>query len=136
MIHPQATGPIRMPRQILLKFSHRFCNVSGRMQRDCADVGISCLPRIQFGTVQQCGQRGRPIDAEAEYKAALRLSPEYAPAAANLANLYRGLGREADGENLVGACLFQPRCRRCESGPRICGAGGAVQFGKRIVGSF
>ena len=37
-------------------------------------------------------------EAEAEYKAALRLSPQYAPAAVNLADLYRQLGRDAEGE--------------------------------------
>jgi tetratricopeptide (TPR) repeat protein len=43
--------------------------------------------------------------AEAEYMAALRLSPQYGPAAVNLADLYRGLGREADGERLLRAAL-------------------------------
>ena len=50
-------------------------------------------------------KRGRPVEAEAEYKAALRLSPQYAPAAVNLADLYRGLGREADGESVLRAAL-------------------------------
>ena len=36
-------------------------------------------------------RRGRSAEAEAEYKAALRLSPQYAPAAINLADLYREL---------------------------------------------
>jgi Flp pilus assembly protein TadD len=48
---------------------------------------------------------GRPVEAEAEYKAALRLSQQYAPAATNLADLYRGLGREADGEGVLRAAL-------------------------------
>ncbi|MGO8689374.1 MAG: hypothetical protein ACLQLG_07045, partial [Thermoguttaceae bacterium] len=34
-------------------------------------------------------KRGRSAEAETEYKAALRMSPQYAPAAANLADLYR-----------------------------------------------
>jgi predicted CXXCH cytochrome family protein len=50
-------------------------------------------------------QRGFPAEAETQYKAALRLSPQYAPAAANLADLYRGLGREADGESVLRAAL-------------------------------
>ena len=50
-------------------------------------------------------KRGRPVDAEAEYKAALRLSPQYAPAAINLADLYRSLGRESDGESLLRAAI-------------------------------
>ncbi len=50
-------------------------------------------------------KRGRPADAEAEYKAALRLSPQFAPAAINLADLYRALGHEADGESVLRAAL-------------------------------
>jgi len=50
-------------------------------------------------------KRGRPVDAEAEYKAALRLSPQFAPAAVNLADLYRALGREAEGETVLRAAL-------------------------------
>ena len=44
-------------------------------------------------------------DAEAEYKAALRLSPQYAPAAINLADLYRQLGRDAEGEGVLRAAI-------------------------------
>ena len=39
--------------------------------------------------------------AESEYKAALRLSSQYAPAAINLADLYRQLGRENEGESVL-----------------------------------
>ena len=39
--------------------------------------------------------------AEAEYKAALRLSSQYTPAAINLADLYRQLGRENEGETVL-----------------------------------
>jgi tetratricopeptide (TPR) repeat protein len=42
--------------------------------------------------------RGLTSDAETEYKAALWLSPQYAPAAINLADLYRQLGRDGDGQ--------------------------------------
>ena len=69
----------------------------------------AALQRRSAGSAAALGsffaKRGRPADAEAEYKAALRLSPQYAPAAANLADLYRGLGREADGENVLRAAL-------------------------------
>ena len=40
-------------------------------------------------------------EAEAEFKAPLRLSPRYGPASANLADLYRQLGREADAESTL-----------------------------------
>jgi Flp pilus assembly protein TadD len=46
-------------------------------------------------------RRGLLTDSEAEYKAALRLSPHYATAAINLADLYRQLGRNAEGENVL-----------------------------------
>jgi Flp pilus assembly protein TadD len=50
-------------------------------------------------------QRGRVADAEAEYRAALRLSPQYAPAAINLADLYRQLGRDGEGESALRAAI-------------------------------
>jgi predicted CXXCH cytochrome family protein len=46
-------------------------------------------------------RRGLVADAEAEYRAGLRLSPQYAPAAINLADLYRQLGRDGDGEGVL-----------------------------------
>ena len=44
-------------------------------------------------------------DAETEYKTALRLSPQFAPAAINLADLYRQLGRDGEGEGLLRAAI-------------------------------
>jgi predicted CXXCH cytochrome family protein len=49
--------------------------------------------------------RGQTADAEIEYKAALRLSAQYVPAAINLADLYRQTGREAEGESVLRAAL-------------------------------
>ena len=46
-------------------------------------------------------KRGRPVEAESEYKAALGLSPQYSPAAINLADLYRSLGRDSDSESVL-----------------------------------
>ena len=46
-------------------------------------------------------RRGLAADAEVEYKAALRLSPQFAPAAINLADLYRQSGRDNAGENVL-----------------------------------
>jgi Flp pilus assembly protein TadD len=43
--------------------------------------------------------------ASGEYRAALRLSPQYAPAAINLADLYRQLGRDFDGESVLHAAI-------------------------------
>ena len=57
-------------------------------------------------------KRGRPVEAETEYKAALRLSPQYAPAAANLADLYRRTrARSRRRERAAGrAPCFSSRC--------------------------
>jgi predicted CXXCH cytochrome family protein len=50
-------------------------------------------------------RRDFAADAETEYKAALKLSPQYAPAAINLADLYRQLGRDVEGENVLRAAI-------------------------------
>jgi tetratricopeptide (TPR) repeat protein len=50
-------------------------------------------------------RRRLPADAEIEYKAALRLSPQYSPAAINLADLYRQIGRDSDGEGALRAAI-------------------------------
>lgn len=42
-------------------------------------------------------RQGRVPDAEGEYKAALRLNPQFAPALVNLADLYRQTNRDAQG---------------------------------------
>jgi tetratricopeptide (TPR) repeat protein len=46
-------------------------------------------------------RRGRNSDAEAEYKAALHLSPQFTGAAINLADLYRQTGREDAAEKVL-----------------------------------
>jgi len=55
-------------------------------------------------------QRGATAEAETEYRAALGLSHQYTPAAINLADLFRRLQREADGENVLrGAIAAVPQ---------------------------
>jgi predicted CXXCH cytochrome family protein len=50
-------------------------------------------------------RRGQPVEAEAEYKAALQLSPQYVAASINLADLYRQLGRDSEGEGVLRAAI-------------------------------
>ncbi len=50
-------------------------------------------------------RQGRLAEAESNYKAALRLSPHYGPAAANLADLYRELKRNHDSERVLRGAL-------------------------------
>jgi predicted Zn-dependent protease len=50
-------------------------------------------------------RRGLASDAENEFKAALRLNPQYTPAAVNLADLYRLLGRNDDGQSVLRTAL-------------------------------
>jgi predicted CXXCH cytochrome family protein len=50
-------------------------------------------------------RRGQPVGAESEYKAALQLSPQYAAASINLADLYRQLGRDGEGEVVLRAAI-------------------------------
>jgi Flp pilus assembly protein TadD len=46
-------------------------------------------------------RQGKFDQAEAELKSALALDPSFAPAAVNLADLYRALNREAEGDALL-----------------------------------
>jgi predicted CXXCH cytochrome family protein len=50
-------------------------------------------------------RRGRNNEAELEYKAALRLSPQFTGAAIDLADLYRQTGREDDGEKVLRSAI-------------------------------
>src|SRR5208283_1523479 len=44
-------------------------------------------------------------EAEAEYRTALRLDPKFVPAMANLADLYRELGKDREGAELLRAAI-------------------------------
>ena len=56
---------------------------------------------MRLDQVKIIARRGFPGDAEIENKSALRLSPQFAPAAINLADLYRQLGHESEGESVL-----------------------------------
>jgi tetratricopeptide (TPR) repeat protein len=49
--------------------------------------------------------RGDPARAEAAYRTALKLQPDFVPGYLNLADLYRALGREGEGEAVLGEGL-------------------------------
>jgi Tfp pilus assembly protein PilF len=66
---------------------------SQRYNADRADA------RVNVGTFY--ANRGDPARAEEELKAALGLDPLFTPAYVNLADLYRTLGRDVDGEKLL-----------------------------------
>ena len=55
-------------------------------------------PESRSGLGAFHARQGRTAEAEAEYRAALRLSPQYAPAYVNLADLYRQTGRNDDAQ--------------------------------------
>ena len=55
--------------------------------------------RVNLGTFY--GSRGDVVKAEQELHAAIRLEPSFAPAYVNLADLFRVLGRDAEGERVL-----------------------------------
>jgi Tfp pilus assembly protein PilF len=61
--------------------------------------------RVNLGTFY--ANRGDAVQAEDEFRAAIALDPHYVPAYVNLADLYRVLGRDADGERSLRAGLDQ-----------------------------
>jgi predicted CXXCH cytochrome family protein len=50
-------------------------------------------------------RRGDLVGAEAEYKASLKLGPQFLAASINLADLYRQLNRDSDGEAVLRAAI-------------------------------
>jgi Flp pilus assembly protein TadD len=59
--------------------------------------------RVTLGTF--FARRRQATEAEAEYRAAMRLWPRYIQAYVNLADLYRSLGRDAEGEAILHEAL-------------------------------
>jgi Flp pilus assembly protein TadD len=55
--------------------------------------------RVNLGTF--LAERGDFVGAETELRSAIRMAPSSIPAYVNLADVYRSLGRDADGERLL-----------------------------------
>jgi predicted CXXCH cytochrome family protein len=88
----------------------RIALFSNRLQQIAAQRANADRPEARTTLGNFLTRRGLTADAETEYKAALRLSPQYATAAINLADLYRQVGRDGDGETaLPAAVIASPR---------------------------
>ena len=68
---------------------------------DAIDRPIAVHPRHP----RERSRQARTAEAEAEYRAALRLDASFAAAAINLSDLYRQLGRDGDGEQSLREAL-------------------------------
>ncbi|MDO8434888.1 MAG: tetratricopeptide repeat protein [Candidatus Binatus sp.] len=62
-------------------------------------------PEAHLNLALLFARKGKIDRAEAELKTAVSIDPSFAPAAVNLADLYRESGREADGEAVLTAAL-------------------------------
>jgi len=58
-------------------------------------------PEAHLNLGGMAAARGQMKEAEQEYQTALRLDPSFAPAYANLADLYRQMDRDAEGEKVL-----------------------------------
>ena len=82
----------------------------GTTKRSSTRTGTSCAPSVTQPACAKNALHSNTSEAEAEYKAALKLSPQYPAAAVNLSDLYRQLGRDSDGERVLrGAIDASPR---------------------------
>jgi Tfp pilus assembly protein PilF len=61
--------------------------------------------RMNLGSLY--ARQRRPDQAEAEFRAAMRIEPQFVPAYVNLADLYREQGRDVDGEKVLREGLRQ-----------------------------
>ncbi len=62
-------------------------------------------PEAQLNLGNLYARRADPAQAEQAYRAAIRLDPGFIPAYVNLADLYRALGRDSEGERILQEAL-------------------------------
>ena len=105
---------VRMRAALLLALPAARQPAADRAQFDSAAAEFVAARRLNADRPEEramlanfYARRGLAAEAETGYKAALRLSPQYAPAATNLADLYRQSGRDREGEGVLRAAIAQ-----------------------------
>ena len=58
-------------------------------------------PEGRLNLASLYARQGHYEQAEGEFRAAMRIEPQFVPAYVNLADIYRGRGRDADGEKVL-----------------------------------
>jgi len=87
---PRSRGPIEPEQRAAFGRASVEYIETQRYNADRAEA------RVNFGTFY--AYRGDAAQAEAEINTAIALDPDFVPAYVNLADLYRAMGRDADGE--------------------------------------
>jgi tetratricopeptide (TPR) repeat protein len=71
-----------------------------REYRD-AQLAVADMPAGHLNLAVLHSNRGEPVLAEHDYRAALRMDPDFLPARTNLANLYNAMGRNDAAERVL-----------------------------------
>lgn len=109
---PLLDDPVRAVRMAVVSFLLAIPPAQLEpQQREALDRGIAEYLAVQATNADRADARantalvwqfrGDAARAEAELAAALRLDPSFTPARVNLADLYRAVGRDADGERVL-----------------------------------
>lgn len=109
---PMLDDPVRAVRMAVV--GYLLAIPAGQLQpaqQQALEQGIEEYLQVQMSNADRAEARanialvwqyrGDALRAESELQAALRLDPSFTPARVNLADLYRALGRESDGEQVL-----------------------------------